>query len=211
MSEIVIIDYGMGNLKSVQHAFAQHGIRAVISSDGEDIQGAAGLVLPGVGAFGRAMENLERRGLTNLLRHQVLQGIPFLGICLGLQLLFEGSEEAPNTPGLSLLAGRVVRFQGDFKIPLIGWNQLEMQRETPLLEGIGKNRYFYFVHSYYALPRDPGDVLALSFYGNRFPAVVGRQNCFGLQFHPEKSSREGLKIIGNFGRLVKNRENHPRH
>jgi imidazole glycerol-phosphate synthase subunit HisH len=203
LSEIVIINYGLGNLKSVQHAFAQHHIKAVISSAAGAIEEAAGLVLPGVGAFGRAMDNLDQLGLTSLLKKKVGQGTPFLGICLGLQLLFEGSEEAPSRRGLSLLPGRVVRFQGDFKIPLIGWNQLEMRRNDPLLEGIGDHPYFYFVHSYYALPQNPAHVLAYSCYGNRFPAVVGRQNCYGLQFHPEKSSREGLKIIGNFGRLVK--------
>lgn len=211
MSEIVVIDYGMGNLKSVQHAFAQHGVRAVISNAAAEIEGAAGLVLPGVGAFGRAMDNLDRLGLTSLLAKKVGQGTPFLGICLGLQLLFEGSEEAPGRRGLSLLPGRVVRFQGDFKIPLIGWNQLAVQQEDPLLAGIGEGSYFYFVHSYYALPEDPAHVLANSWYGTPFPAVVGRYNCYGLQFHPEKSSREGLKIIGNFGRLVKNYASNPRH
>ncbi len=211
MAAIVIVDYGMGNLKSVQNAFAQQGFEARVCSRPRDVEEAGGLVLPGVGAFGRAMANLEERGLTSPLRERVLAGTPFLGICLGLQLLFEASEEAPGTRGLSLLPGKVVRFRGNFKIPLIGWNRLSVCRDNPLFRGLGAEAYFYFVHSYYAKPREREDILALSSYGREFPAVVGRQNFYGLQFHPEKSSREGLKIIGNFGRLVMEHGNHSRH
>ena len=208
---IVIVDYGMGNLKSVGHAFARQGFAARVSSRPRDVETAQGLVLPGVGAFGRAMENLQARGLARLLQRKVREGTPFLGICLGLQLLFEASEEAPGVPGLGLLPGRVVRFQGNFKIPLIGWNQLRLCRENPLFRDMEPQAYFYFVHSYYAVPAVEEDVLALSHYGREFPALVGRGNFFGLQFHPEKSSREGLKIIENFGRLVTEHGDHPRH
>lgn len=211
MAGIVIIDYGMGNLKSVSHAFARQGFAARVSSLPKDVEAASGLILPGVGAFGRAMENLDKRGLVPILRQRVLAGTPFLGICLGLQLLFEGSQEAPGVPGLSLLPGRVVRFQGDFKIPLIGWNRLVLLRDNPLFRGMRPEAYFYFVHSYYAEAQNPEDVLAFSHYGRDFPAMVGRETFFGLQFHPEKSSREGLKIIGNFGKLVMDHGNHSRH
>ncbi len=211
MSGIVIIDYGMGNLKSVGNAFAHEGFKVRISGLPGDVAGARGLVLPGVGAFGRAMANLEERGLISPLRERVLTGTPFLGICLGLQLLFEASEEAPGVTGLSLLPGKVARFRGNFKIPLIGWNGLQVCRQSPLFQGVTARAYFYFVHSYYAQPREREDILALSSCGGDFPAVVGRQNLFGLQFHPEKSGREGLKIIRNFGRMVTGREHHSRH
>jgi imidazole glycerol-phosphate synthase subunit HisH len=211
LSKIVIIDYGLGNLKSVQHAFARHGVEAVISNAAGVVEEAAGLVLPGVGAFGRAMDNLERLKLTPLLKKKVGQGTPFLGICLGLQLLFEGSEEAPGRRGLSLLPGRVVRFQGDFKIPLIGWNQLEMQKENPLLAGDRGPSLFLFCPLLLCLASKPRPCPGPFLLREPVPGGGGAGNCYGLQFHPEKSSREGLKIIGNFGRLVKSCASNPGH
>ena len=203
MSDIVIIDYGMGNLRSVQHAFSNQGYATQITDDREKIRNAAGLVLPGVGAFGRAMDNLNRLGLADILRERLREGIPFLGICLGLQLLFEASEEAPGVKGLSVFEGGVERFVGDFKIPSIGWNNLAVKRANPLLVGVDDKTFFYFVHSYFVRPKQKDSVLAVSSYGVEFPAMVGSDRCFGLQFHPEKSSLEGLKIIGNFGKMVR--------
>lgn len=198
---IVIIDYGVGNLRSVQNGFAEAGFTTVISGDPKDLEAADGLVLPGVGAFGQAMESLRRDGLDQVILRQVAKGVPLMGICLGLQLLFERSEEMGDHQGLGLIAGDVVLFRGELKVPQIGWNQLDIKREHPLLAGIKDGDYFYFVHSYYASPTDENVLLATSDYGVPFPAVVQQGNVFGIQFHPEKSSRLGLKILANYGRL----------
>lgn len=203
MAEITIVDYGTGNLKSVEHAFTSQGYKTCVTSEKRLIEKAHGLVLPGVGAFGRAMANLHELDLVHSLRQKIALGTPFLGICLGLQLLFENSEEAGKTEGLSLFKGKVVRFQGNLKIPLIGWNQLQLKKEIPLFKGIEDNTFFYFVHSYYAQAKDYADIVATSYYGSEFPAVVRRGNCYGVQFHPEKSSQEGLQVIDNFGKLVR--------
>lgn len=199
---IVIIDYGAGNLRSVQNGFAEAGFTTVVSGNAADLEAADGLVLPGVGAFGQAMGNLKKDGLDRVVLKQVAQGVPLLGICVGLQLLFDRSMEMGEHAGLGLIAGDVVQFCGDLKVPQIGWNQLEIKREHPLLAGIKDGDYFYFVHSYYAEPADPAVVLAASDYGVSFPAVVQKENVFGIQFHPEKSSRLGLKILANYGRMV---------
>lgn len=199
---IVIIDYGVGNLRSVQNGFAEAGFTTVISGDPKEIEAADGLVLPGVGAFGQAMESLRSDGLDQVIQRQVAKGVPLLGICLGLQLLFDRSEEMGEHQGLGLIAGDVVLFRGELKVPQIGWNQLEIKREHPLLDGIKDGDYFYFVHSYYASPADQNVLLASSDYGLPFPAVVQQGNVFGIQFHPEKSSRLGLKILANYGGLV---------
>ncbi|MCR3922250.1 MAG: imidazole glycerol phosphate synthase subunit HisH [Firmicutes bacterium] len=199
---IVIIDYGVGNLRSVQNGFAEAGFTTVVSGDPRDLEAADGLVLPGVGAFGSAMDNLRQNQLHQVVRQQVNKGVPLLGICVGLQLLFERSEERGEHAGLGLLAGDVVQFQGELKVPQIGWNQLQMQREHPLLAGVKDGDYFYFVHSYYARPTAADVTLATSDYGIPFAAVVQHENIFGIQFHPEKSSRLGLRILQNFGRMV---------
>lgn len=199
---LVIVDYGMGNLQSVQNGFAGAGYAAMISGDPADISAASGLVLPGVGAFGRAMANLRKLGLDQLLLERAGAGVPLLGICLGLQLLFDRSEEQGDHRGLSLIRGEVVMFRGGMKVPHIGWNSIGVLRGHPLLDGIKSGDYFYFVHSYYAVPKAPEVVLAAATYGVPFPAVVGQGNIFGIQFHPEKSSRLGLRILANFGRLV---------
>lgn len=199
---IVIIDYGVGNLKSVQNGFAQAGYNTVVSGDPKEIEAADGLVLPGVGAFGKAMDNLRRDGLDRVVLSQAKKGVPLLGICVGLQLLFDSSEEMGRHRGLGLIPGEVVLFRGELKVPQIGWNQVRIRREHPLLDGIRDGDYFYFVHSYYARPADKGALLATAEYGVDFAAVVQKDNVFGIQFHPEKSSRLGLAILANYGRMV---------
>jgi glutamine amidotransferase len=200
MIMIVIVDYGVGNLRSVQKSLERVGAAAVVRSDPAALDGARGIVLPGVGAFGDGMEHLRARGFVEPLLRQVAGGKPLLGICLGMQLLFEGSEEMGSHQGLGLLPGRVVRFpEGDLKVPHIGWNQLEPARHAgPLLDGIAAGAYAYFVHSYYVLPAEAGDVLATTEYGVEFASVVGRDRVWGAQFHPEKSQEVGLRLLSNW-------------
>jgi glutamine amidotransferase len=206
---VVIIDYGMGNLRNVQKAFEHIGVPAQVSSEVADLQAAERLVLPGVGAFGDAMTNLNAAGLVEPIQQAVAEGKPLLGICLGLQLLFEESEEMGVHRGLGILAGRVVRFPDGLKVPHIGWNQLEMRPSTTgsgpsrsqLLEGIPDKSYAYFVHSYYGDPADPACILAETEYGIRFASVVGKGNVFGVQPHPEKSQEVGLTLLRNFAHL----------
>ena len=200
---IAIIDYGMGNLRSVQKGFEKVGRDAFITRDPEQVAKAQSVVLPGVGAFADAMANLKASGLDQAVLRAVADGKPFLGICLGQQLLFEASEEWGLTEGLGIFPGRVRRFpEGDLKVPHMGWNQVEIQKGNPLLDGIPDKSAFYFVHSYYVDPVDPEVVLGVTEYGVRFSSFVGRDKIFGIQFHPEKSSALGLKILDNFGRLV---------
>jgi glutamine amidotransferase len=204
---ITIVDYGVGNLRSVQKALEHVGAPATISSDPASLETAAqdrssGIVLPGVGAFGDGMRELRRRGLVAPLLQLARTETPILGICLGMQLLFEGSEEMGLHRGLGLLPGQVVRFpQGPLKVPHVGWNQLRL-RQHPLLDGIADGAYAYFVHSYYVAPAEPDDVLATADYGLEFAAVVGRDRVWGAQFHPEKSQEVGLQLLANFWRLV---------
>lgn len=204
---ITIVDYGVGNLRSVQKALEHVGAPATISPDPAALQAAAedpssGIVLPGVGAFGDGMQELHRRALVDPLRQLARSGKPLLGICLGMQLLFEHSEEMGKHQGLGLLPGQVLRFPpGRLKVPHVGWNQLHL-RPHPLLAGIADGAYAYFVHSYYALPAEPGDVLATTDYGLEFAAVVGRERIWGAQFHPEKSQEVGLQLLANFWGLV---------
>lgn len=200
---IAIIDYGMGNLRSVQKGFEKVGVEAVVAADPVQVEAAAGVVLPGVGAFADAMHNLRSAGLDRAIYRAVEAGKPFLGICLGQQLLFEASEEWGHTRGLGLFPGRVRRLPEGLKVPHMGWNQVAVVRPNPLLEGIPDGSSFYFVHSYAVDPADEDLILTLTEYGLRFASVVGRGNIFGIQFHPEKSSALGLKILENFGRVVK--------
>ena len=199
---IAIVDYGMGNLRSVEKAIARAGVATVVTSDPAKILGARGVVLPGVGAFGACMENLESRGLAATMREAVSSGKPFLGICLGLQLLFEESEEFGPIRGLGILPGKVVRFGGPsfegLKIPQMGWNRLRIRRRVAELEGIGDDPYVYFVHSYYVAPADPGLTVAATEYGVEFAAAIAWRNVFACQFHPEKSQAIGLRILENF-------------
>jgi imidazole glycerol-phosphate synthase subunit HisH len=199
---IAIVDYGVGNLRSVQKALERVGAEAVVTGEPGELARARAVVLPGVGAFGDGVAQLWARGLFQPVLHQVEAGKPLLGICLGMQLLFEESEEMGQHRGLGLLPGRVVRFpEGDLKVPHIGWNQLRVS-EDPLLAGIKDGSYAYFVHSYYVAPAQPGDVLATTEYGVQFAAVVGRGQVWGAQFHPEKSQEVGLRLLQNFARLV---------
>ncbi|AEF94590.1 Imidazole glycerol phosphate synthase subunit hisH [Desulfotomaculum nigrificans CO-1-SRB] len=201
---IAIIDYGMGNLRSVQKGFAQVGYQADIVQDPAAVEAAPAVVLPGVGAFADAMENLKRAGMIEAIHRAVAAGKPFLGICLGQQLLFESSEEFGATKGLGIFPGVVKRFPvGELKVPHMGWNQVAIQRPSPLLEGIPDGAAFYFVHSYYVQPADPALAVTLTEYGLKFASIVGRDNVFGIQFHPEKSSTLGLRILKNFGRMVR--------
>ena len=199
---IAIIDYGMGNLRSVERAFEYVGAEAVVTAHRETIEAASAVVLPGVGAFGKAMSNLERAGLTDVIRQVIAQGRPFLGICLGLQLLFEESDEMGQHRGLGVFGGQVKRFEIDLKVPQIGWNQIHIQRASPLLDGVADGSYAYFVHSYYVAPADREIVLATTDYEIDYASIIGQGNVFGIQFHPEKSQAVGLRILRNFTALV---------
>jgi glutamine amidotransferase len=199
---IAIIDYGMGNLRSVQKALAAVGAEAEITSDPERVRRADKLVLPGVGAFADALVALRRDGLDAAFTEAARAGKPCLGVCLGLQLLFDASEEDGEHAGLGLLPGRIVRFRplagSGLKVPHMGWNRLRAERPTPLLAGLEPEPWVYFVHSYHAQAEDSRDVLATSDYGITFPAIVGRDNLLACQFHPEKSQRTGLAMYANF-------------
>lgn len=203
---IAIVDYGVGNLRSVQKALERVGATAIVTSDPADLDAARGIVLPGVGAFGDGMEHLRARGLVDPVLRQVSRGKPLLGICLGMQLLYEESEEMGHHQGLGLLPGRVVRFpEGELKVPHIGWNQLQKTGDNParrLLAGVAAGAYAYFVHSYYVQPDDPADVVATTEYGLAFASVVGRDRIFGAQFHPEKSQEVGLRLLQNYAGIV---------
>jgi len=201
---IAIIDYGMGNLRSVQKAFERVGCEAVITPSASEIRAAAGVVLPGVGAFSACMENLRKFGLVEPIREAVRRHKPFLGICLGLQLLFTESEEFGRQEGLDLFAGKVVGFQArdDFKVPHMGWNQIQKLKDSPFLEGLSSGDYVYFVHSYYVIPEDPSIIATTTEYGNAFASSIATDRLFACQFHPEKSQELGLRILANFGRFV---------
>lgn len=200
---IAIVDYGMGNLRSVQKGFEHVGHAATITSDPAVIRAAAKVVLPGVGAFGDCMRELRCRELVEPVKQAINQGKPFLGICLGLQLLFEVGHEGGRHEGLGVLAGEVVRFDlpHDYKVPHMGWNQLEMVRPAPILAGLTGGTHVYFVHSFYAVPADRGVIAAETAYGVPFTSVVWRDNIFATQFHPEKSQADGLHILRNFAEL----------
>jgi glutamine amidotransferase len=197
---IAIVDYGAGNLRSVRNALEFLDADVVTASVPDDLAGAEKIVLPGVGAFGAGMAALRERGFEGPLKEAVEAGTPLLGICLGLQYLFESSDEMGQHSGLGLLRGQVTRLpeEDGLKIPHIGWNSLTIQRESPLLAGIPDQAYAYFVHSYAVVADDPADVLATTDYGGPFVSVVGRGNVFGIQCHPEKSQGVGLRILKNF-------------
>lgn len=201
---IAIIDYSVGNLPSVQKAFKAVGCETVITSDPAVIARADGVVLPGVGAFGHAMQSLSAHGLAAPVRQYAASGRPLLGICVGLQLLFEVGEEFGETPGLGLLKGRITRLPDEaVKLPQIGWNLVEpVQKEHPIFTGLAEPYYAYFVHSFAAEHTDPADIAATTDYGRVFPSVVARGNIVGAQFHPEKSARAGLQMLANFGGMV---------
>ncbi|HEY4312090.1 MAG TPA: imidazole glycerol phosphate synthase subunit HisH [Pirellulales bacterium] len=200
---IAIIDYGMGNLRSVQKGFEKVGHQATITSDPAVIADAPHVVLPGVGAFEDAMHELEVRKLIDVVRTAATSGRPFLGICLGLQLLFDVSYEGGCHQGLGILPGEVVRFapREGFKVPHMGWNQLAIERQPPIFTGLSPAPYMYFVHSYYVAPQDSQVIAAAAHYPDPFTAVVWRDNLFATQFHPEKSQQDGLQILRNFAEL----------
>jgi imidazole glycerol-phosphate synthase subunit HisH len=197
---IVVVDYGMGNRRSVQKALEHVGASSAITDDHELIRAADGLVVPGVGAFPLAMRNLGELGLVELLRARASEGVPLLGICLGMQVLFERSEELEPADGLGLLSGSVTRIDSrGLRIPHIGWNDVAFERESVLSAGLpSAGCPFYHVHSLAARPADPSDVVGSTEYGERFATFVARENVFGVQFHPEKSSADGLALLSNF-------------
>jgi glutamine amidotransferase len=201
---LAIVDYGAGNLRSVQKAFEHLGHPAEVTADPARIAQASGVVLPGQGAFGSCMRNLEAAGLVAAVRDAIASGRPFLGICVGMQLLFESSEESPGVPGLGVLRGRIVRFANapERKVPQIGWNQLRVVRPAPVLAGIPDGSWVYFLHSFYAVPEDPGVAATVTSYGVDYVSSVWRDNVFAGVFHPEKSQRVGLAMFANFLRVV---------
>lgn len=202
---IAIIDYDAGNIKSVEKALEALGEKAVVTRDQLVIKQADGVILPGVGAFGDAMNKLHSYELTGVIQDVISAGIPFLGICLGLQLLFKSSEENPGVEGLGILQGKIVRFPENkgVKIPHIGWNSLTFPNSGRLFKGIPENSYVYFVHSFYLLADDAEIVTAQAEYGVQFHASVEHNNVFACQFHPEKSSEAGLSILRNFAAVTK--------
>lgn len=193
---IVVIDYDIGNTGSVINALDKLGAESKISSNPKDIQDADALILPGVGAAGQGMENLKKNGLDKLIIEEIKKGKPFLGICLGMQLLFEKSEEG-NVRCLGILKGSVKKFKKMKKIPQIGWNQVKVTKQTKLLEGIN-NDYFYYVNSFYCVPDDKEVITGITTYGEEFAGVVTKDNIFGVQFHPERSGKAGFRLLENF-------------
>jgi imidazole glycerol-phosphate synthase subunit HisH len=194
---IAIIDYGMGNLHSVSKAVERLGYEPIVTADPSVIAQADAAILPGVGAFGDAMALIRDSGLDAAVKQYAQSGKPLLGICLGMQLLFTESEEHGRHVGLNLLPGRVIRFQGEFKVPHMGWNKLSLLQRNQLLEGL-EGGYVYFVHSYRVIPEQRADLLAVADYYGEVTAIVGRGNVYGMQFHPEKSGEAGMRLLGNF-------------
>lgn len=201
MSYIAIVDYGAGNLMSVHNSLDFLGYENKIAASPEVIEQAAGVILPGVGAFPDAMDALHASGLTDAVL-EAAKSKPFLGICLGMQMLFEESDEVRPCKGLGLLPGRIERIRTSLKLPQIGWNALDILRPNAMTEGVQQGDYVYFVHSFMAVPAEEGDLAAVTDYGARVPAMVARGNLFGCQFHPEKSGKVGLAMLKNFAKLT---------
>ena len=200
---IAIIDYGAGNLQSVKKALDFIGAANIITDDPQKIKSADKVLLPGVGSFGDAMDSMHKSGLVETVKECALSGKPFLGICLGLQLLFEESEESPGVKGLGIFKGKIKKFSSDMglKIPHIGWNSLSIKQNDTLFKDIPENSYVYFVHSYYLHAEDENDVATVTNYGIDFHSAVGKNNVFATQFHPEKSGDVGLQILKNFASM----------
>ncbi len=195
---ILVVDYGSSNLLSVVKAFDYLEVPNKICSSPEEIVEAKGVVLPGVGSFGDCLRNLRERGLDRAIIDYIFSGRPYLGICLGMQILFESSVEEASVEGLGVIKGKVHKLPPGVKIPHIGWNELRIVKKHPFLEEIPQHSYFYFDHSYYCQPLDSSEIIGVTDYGIDFPSAVGRKNLLGVQFHPEKSSSAGLKILKNF-------------
>jgi glutamine amidotransferase len=197
-----MVDYGMGNRRSVEKALEHVGARVARTSDHRELRAADALVVPGVGAFPEAMRRLRRDGLDEVIREQAAAGVPVIGLCLGMQLLFTRAEEHEGADGLDLIPGTVTRLVAPgLKLPHIGWHTVTFERPSPLTEGLGGAATFYHVHSYVPRPEDPADVVGWGSYGERFVSIVQRDNVMGAQFHPEKSSRDGLALLRNFAGL----------
>ena len=202
MTRVAILDYGMGNLRSVEKALERVGAEAEITSDSTRAEAADGVILPGVGAFPRAMERVRQLGLDQLVATRIEAGAPVLGICLGMQLLFESSVENEGASGLALLDGVVAPLEANgYKVPHIGWSPVHWEHDSELTEGLGEETPFYFVHSFAPRPAANGDVLGTAAYGERFACAVERPPLYGVQFHPEKSSSAGLNLLANFIRI----------
>jgi glutamine amidotransferase len=203
---IAIIDYGMGNLRSVQAGLEFVGQEAFVTDDPQKIADAPAVILPGVGAFGDAITKLERTGLGDAFCRAVQSGKPCLGICLGLQLLFSKSDEGGSYDGLGIIHGRVTRFSNQLKVPHMGWNQIEIKKpDVPIFRDIPDNSYVYFVHSYYVDPEDESFIATTTNYGIDFTSMIAKDNLFATQFHPEKSQKIGLQMLRNFGSIVNNK------
>jgi imidazole glycerol-phosphate synthase subunit HisH len=197
-TRIAILDYGMGNLRSVEKALEHVGVEAARTADAAAVRDADGVILPGVGAFPRAMERIRERGLDELIEERRAAGVPILGVCLGLQLLFDSTVELGGARGLGLLPGPVEALAPEgLKVPHIGWSPVRWEQESPLVEGIDSETPFYFVHSFFPEP-EPADLLGSAVYGARFACAAQRENVYGVQFHPEKSSAAGLRLLSNF-------------
>ena len=205
VSDVVIVDYGAGNLRSVVRAVTRAGVEPLVTSDPGALTAARAVIVPGVGAAADTMHNLNSRGLAGPLRDYVASNRPFLGVCMGMQALFDLSEEGGEHPCLGILPGRVVRFQPGLTVPHMGWNTVRFVRRHPVCEGIRQDSYFYFVHSYHAAPADASVIVGETEYGRIFPAMVGRGNLLATQFHPEKSGADGLRLYENFLRLARDR------
>jgi glutamine amidotransferase len=204
---IAIVDYGAGNLRNVQKGFERGGAEARVTDDPEAIRQAAGVVLPGVGAFRDCYDGIVARGLTDVVLESIRTGKPFLGICVGLQLLFTESEEGGLNPGFDIIRGSVRRFptSHERKVPHMGWNQIEIVRpDCPLFDGVESGDFVYFVHSYYVTPSEENVIASVTEYGVNFCSAIWKENLFGVQFHPEKSQQLGLRILNNFARIVRN-------
>ena len=195
---VTVVYYGAGNIRSVTKAIEAAGTRVRVSENPEDIKKADRVILPGVGAFGKAVEALRERHLIDPLRSFISERKPFLGICLGLHLLFFGSEENPEAEGLCLLEGKAERFPGGIKVPHLGWNQVNRVRDLPLWKSIPDQTYFYFAHSYIVKPENDNLIAGTTDYANNFVSAIATENCYGVQFHPEKSQKWGLKLLNNF-------------
>jgi glutamine amidotransferase len=200
---IAIIDYGMGNLRSVEKGFLKVGADVKVTSSPDDVEKADGVVLPGVGAFKGCMSELQNLDLIDSVVASIKKGKPYLGICLGLHVLFTESEEFGRCRGMDIFRGQVVRFENsDLKIPQMGWNQLNIKKDNPIFKDIPEKSYFYFVHSYYVAPDDPSIVATTTDYGIEFTSSVWKDNIFAVQFHPEKSQTLGLRLLKNFSEIV---------
>lgn len=200
---IAIVDYGTGNLRSVEKGFLKVGVDARVVREPQAVDDADAVVLPGVGAFRDCIRNLAQTSMTESIMRSIQKGKPYLGICLGLQVLFTESEEFGIYKGLDVFKGKVVRFKTDLKVPHMGWNNVKILRRTPIFDGIKDESFFYFVHSYYVVPDDAAVVSATTDYGITFTSMVWRDNIFATQFHPEKSQESGLMILKNFGDFVR--------